>query len=89
MKKTQVTDTQKTIVIFRKWNKKPNSNIALFPEDMNNNGVSQSYEQVGQHGGVDYAHCIKATTPATFDDYKELAEELESIGYDLVVRKRW
>lgn len=80
-------DNYKTIVIFRLW--KNRTVLALFPEDTNKSGVCSSYEHVGQHGGASYTHCIKVTTPATEAQYKELAEELESIGYDLVVRKRW
>lgn len=82
-------DNHKTVVIFRVWKKEPKTVIALFPEDMNNKGECQSYEKVGQHGGANYAHCMKSTTPSTPDQHLELFQELESIGYNLEIKKRW
>ena len=79
-----------TIVIFRKWS---NGNIiALFPEipaDIDKK-FCQSYEHVGQHGGADYQHVIRSTKAATVDEYSELLQELEQIGYDdLIIRKKF
>lgn len=46
------------------------------------NHMFNSYAHIGQHSGchIDYA---KACTIATPEQYKDLAAELESIGYNL------
>jgi hypothetical protein len=77
----------KTKVIFRKW-KDTNTVLALFPEELERNGFVSSYEHVGQHGAADYVGCISITKPATPEEFAGLKQELESIGYDLDVRKR-
>lgn len=88
-------DDYKTVVVFRVWNeswKKNKSVIALFPNvDWTltlTRGLCASYEHVGQHGAADYDVVIRRTRAATPEEYKDLKEELESIGYDLDVRKR-
>lgn len=87
-------DSEKTAVIFRKWNAKnfieaPLCDIiALFPYIDAGNGHCNSYEHVGQHGGASYIGVMSQTTPATPDEYKDLAEELERIGYNLDIKKR-
>jgi hypothetical protein len=45
---------------------------------------------IGQHGAADYALVIRRTRPANEiePDVRELREELEEIGYRLIVRKR-
>lgn len=76
-----------TKVIFRYWN---GDVIALFPElpgDMNPE-TCMSYMHVGQHSAADYGHIIDQTKPAKPEQYAELAQELESIGYKLEIKKR-
>jgi hypothetical protein len=85
-------DTEKTIVIFRKWRKKNGGDvIALFPEIYADTTgyFCTSYEHVGQHGDADYSHVINHTTPATPAEYAELESELTSIGYNLQIQKKY
>ena len=83
---------QKTIVIFRKWNRKVCGDgiLALFPEEAaDNDGIfCNSYEHVGQHSAADYVGCIAETRPALPREYRDLAHELRRIGYKLDIRKR-
>ncbi len=86
-------DKEKTAVIFRKWNLRNRSKslcniIALFPYVDAGNGYCNSYEHVGQHGGASYSGVFSQTTPATPDEYKDLAEELTSLGYNLEIMQR-
>lgn len=78
---------EETEVIFRKF-KDDGSLIALFPYEEWAEGSCGSYMHVGQHGGADYNHCIKASKPAKLSEYKDLKEELQSLGYVLKVIKR-
>ena len=80
-------DKHKTKVIFRKF--KDGEVIALFPELQanDNHAHCQSYMHVGQHGSANYDVNAKNKL-ATESEYKDLKEELESIGYNLDVRKR-
>ena len=79
----------KTIVIFRKFIDQGDV-IALFPAEINYPiGNCESYQHVGQHGRADYNHCIDITTAATPKEYKALKRELEGLGYDLDVKKRY
>jgi hypothetical protein len=83
-------DKEKTVVIFRKWNHNKDI-IAFFPHEFwmqGNTRLCQSYEHIGQHGGAEYNHCLKSTTPAKPKEYASLKKELEGIGYNLLVRKR-
>jgi hypothetical protein len=84
------TKTPKTIVVFRRWRTGPKSVIALLPaEPADNEGrFCNSYEHVGQHGGVDYYGVVLQTGPAKPAEYRELAGELRRIGYRLQVRRR-
>jgi len=89
-------DEEPTIVVFRKWKKSVHAYgdgiLALFPEDrwsVNMSISCSSYEHVGQHGAANYVGCISRTVPATPGEYKPLKQELEQLGYRLVVRKRW
>lgn len=83
------TDTYITEVIFRRF-PKDNQIIALFPYDIyNSRGGITSYMHVGQHGEAEYSACIKKAKPAKEQEYKDLKEELESLGYNLkVINKR-
>jgi len=82
-------DESKTIVIFRKWKGEHDDILALFPEIDAGECQCQSYLHIGQHGGADYQYCIRSTVPATPEEYKDLKEELEKIGYNLIIRKRY
>jgi hypothetical protein len=82
-------DTEITKVVFRKW---PDGTIdALFPELKWWGGSSDctSYQHIGQHGPADYFHCISKTKLALPPEYKALKKELESIGYNLKVIKKY
>ena len=75
-------DTEKTVVIFRKF-RKDGDVIALFPRinANNNRDCCMSYQHIGQHGAASYGLTDAYTIPATENDYRDLKKELESIGY--------
>lgn len=79
-------------VIFRTWNWWPGTVIALFPEvirsSWGNEDRIMSYEHIGQHGMADYQHVIQLTRLATPTEYRDLANELTTLGYDLRIMKR-
>jgi hypothetical protein len=82
-------DTFKTVVVFRKF-KDFGDIVALFPtEAADNNGNCCSYQHAGQHGAADYRFCIRTSVAATSDEYAPLKRELESIGYNLEIKKRF
>ena len=82
-------DDYKTIVVFRKFHD-DDSIIALFPAVINYpNGHCESYQHVGQHGAADYTHCVKVSDPATPAEFEPLRRELESIGYNLDIKKKF
>ena len=69
--------SQADTVVFRKW-KENGEMIALFPElpaDLGGD-CCESFEHVGQHGGADFHHVIRQTTPCSPDDAAALAAEL-------------
>lgn len=80
----------KTTVIFRRYKRYHRSVIALFPYEMDNpnKGYVMCYEHYGQHSGADYNHIVSMTTLATEEEYTELKEELEEMGYNLKVAKK-
>jgi hypothetical protein len=84
-------DKEKTKVIFRQW-KIGCEIIALFPEiAVDTIGYNcQSYMRVGQHGAAS-PDIIRDTKPANLNDgcVKKLIAELESIGYNLEIIKRF
>lgn len=71
---------EKTAVIFRAW-KCSGDVLALFPYIDEGNGHCASFEHIGQHGGADYAHCLRATRAAKPEEYAALKSELESAPY--------
>lgn len=76
-------------VVFRKFKDYGNI-IALFPTLEWNDVVSEctSYMRIGQHGAFNLDG-LSNTVLATEEEYADLLEELESIGYDnLVIYKR-
>ncbi len=81
--------TKADIVVFRRW-RDTGGVIALFPElpsDLSGDHCD-AYEHVGQHGGADFHHVIRQTTPCSPDDAATLAAELRTIGYSLRPVKR-
>ncbi len=79
-----------TIVIFRKDRTGWKDPFALFPElpaDEFGN-LCTAYAHLGQHCAADYNLCIAQSDPATPADCRDLYEELERRGYNLVVRQR-
>lgn len=79
-------DNFKTDVIFRKYN--DGQIIALFANDTDRRGNVESYMHVGQHSMADYGGVQMCTKLATKEEYQNLFEELELIGYNLQVKKR-
>ena len=80
-------DTFKTDVIFRK--EKDGEILALFPHIVDTfTGYVMAYAHVGQHSPADYNHCIKISKPAKPEEYKDLLNELQGLGYNLRVIKR-
>lgn len=80
--------TEKTKVIFRYWRGEV---IALFPEIPSDSYMwfnCLSYMHMGQHSAASPRIIIYNSRPATPDEYADLKQELESIGYDLDVRQR-
>ena len=93
-------DTQKTKVIFRKWNKDTDPKqgiIAIFPEEIVTMSICDcdSWERVGEYGEHNvWSPCqpevvIKGSKPATDSEYQEDKKYLEDYyGYNLKVLKR-
>ena len=88
-------DTEKTKVVFRKWNKREGGGVlALSPEIPSDPSgyYCSSYESVGQHGAANYDKLVLVqnppTIPATPAEYADIKEELEKIGYNLEIRRR-
>ena len=93
-------DTQKTKVIFRKWNKAIDKNqgiVAIFPEEIVTMSICDcdSWEKVGEYGDNNvWSPCnpevvINKTKLATESEYLEDKNYLENhYGYNLKVLKR-
>lgn len=78
---------EETLTIFRKF---PDGEIiAIFPEMREGNYMCGSYLHVGQHGAGHYHIMIHRTEKASPQEYADLKEELESIGYNLKIRQKW
>nr|DAP98324.1 MAG TPA: hypothetical protein [Bacteriophage sp.] len=78
-----------TKVVFRKW--KDGEIIALFPDKpwSRHDYTTASYMHLGQHGAADYTGVIAATRPAKEQEYRDLLDELKTIGYsDLHIVQR-
>lgn len=80
-------DEYKTKVIFRKFD--DNQVIALFPEEPGDSRPYSfmSYMHIGQHGSASH-EIVQGTKLATQEEYRDLKQELESIGYDLSVYQK-
>lgn len=84
-------DNYKTDIVFRVDKTKgfKGTVFALFPHEVSTlDGLVTCYQHVGQHSSAEYAYCISRSRPATPEEYKDLKEELESIGYDVNVVKK-
>ena len=82
-------DTEKTVVIFRKFS--DGDIIAIFPEipGTYEEFTCSSYMHIGQHGSCHPVSLINGGTKlASETEYHDLFIELESIGYNLEVKKR-
>lgn len=87
-------DQEETIVLFRRSRHKEPEGLAaeitaVFPEH-SWSGVDSDmtcYAHVGQHGAcsIEWYHSTRRATPP---EYAPLKRELESLGYNLVVRHR-
>jgi len=79
------------LVIFRQW-KIGCEIIALFPEIAADNigYFCESYMHIGQHSAAS-PDIIRDTKPANLNDgaVKRLIKELEDLGYDLKIIKRF
>jgi hypothetical protein len=83
-------DDYKTDVVFLK---EPYGGVfAYFPdenynEDLYGDKVKVCYHHIGQHGSCDVEYAIDCELAAE-EEYKDLKEELETIGYNLNVLER-
>ena len=82
----------KTRVVFRIFPKKEGGDvIALFPAIAGTVGkpwTCSSYLHIGQHGFADLHGLTRVLRLATKAEYKDLAAELVSLGYDLEIVTR-
>lgn len=82
----------KTIVIFRRYKRKPTDVFAIFPEHYEGLRTVSCYEHIGQHSHAEYADLIQISRPVKLSDrdVRELVVELRLIGYkNLKPRARW
>ncbi len=80
-------NTYKTKVVFRKY--AGGDVMALFPEEsFKLTYTTTFYQRIGQHGDCNYHAVIDMTKLAKPEEYKDLKTELESLGYDLIVRQK-
>ena len=80
-------DKHQTEVVFRI--DKEGIVFAMFPHEVATlQGHVTSYEHIGQHSSADYKGCIRTTKKATPEQALPLYEELERLGYNLVVVRR-
>lgn len=84
----------KTLVKFRKWkgDKFEGDITAVFPQLKYNkrlygNSMLTGYAHIGQHTAVSKEWIKEDTEPANESEYKDLLNELQSIGYNLKVCK--
>jgi hypothetical protein len=84
-----VKDKEKTKVIFRVF--EDGEVIAIFPEELGNFCLwtCESYMHVGQHGACEPEEVINKTRLAKPEEYESLKAELENIGYNLDIKKRY
>lgn len=80
---------EKTRVVFRTWKKGEATVVALFPDTINGDEILV-YEHDGQHSTTSKENVMKATPPATVDEWEDLFFELKHhYKYEfLSIRKR-
>lgn len=77
----------KTKVIFRRV-KDTSEIVAIFPEiHWNAYGDLMSYQHTGQHSGATLDWIKHETKIATPEEYRELKQELDGLGYELIIRQ--
>ena len=81
-------DTEKTVVKFYKEGHK--SVLAVFPNELYNERLYgktmlTGYVHIGQHTSV-HKDYLKGRRKATEQEYSDLKQELESIGYNLEIK---
>jgi hypothetical protein len=76
----------KTKVVFRKFK---GDIIALFPEQTERGYKVWAYVHGDQNIELDYNDIIKGSKLATETEYTDLKNELESLGYDLDICKKY
>jgi predicted nucleotidyltransferase len=79
-------DTFVTKVVFRTFKNK--EVVALFPEQLEIDYCIGSYMRIGQHCHADYDTVIQRTKPSKPEEYADLKNELESIGYNLRIMQK-
>ncbi len=77
-------DSEVTEVVFRILNGEVIAMFPYIPEKINSTCLS--YMHIGQHG-IACLSLIKETKFATLEEYQDLFNELENIGYNLKVIK--
>lgn len=80
---------EKTRVVFRTWKRGEATIVALFPDTLNGDEILV-YEHEGQHSTTSKKSVMKATRPATADEWEDLFFELKHhCKYEfLSIRKR-
>lgn len=86
-----ILENQKEKVIYRVYRSGNKEVIALFPQyAVDTTGYNcQSYMHVGQHGDATPNIVISQTRLAKFNEYKDLHTELQQIGYNLRIVKKF
>lgn len=77
----------RTRVIFKKYHGIEDVVACLLDVDANR-WMVVVYEHVGQHSEASISFCASCKS-ATLEEYADLKEELESLGYILTVRKKF
>lgn len=80
---------EKTRVVFRTWKRGEATVVALFPDTLDGDEILV-YEHDGQHSATSKDSIMKATRPATVDEWGDLFFELKHhCKYEfLSIRKR-
>jgi hypothetical protein len=75
--------------VIRYWPDAPHNPIAIFFDQPEGNGLFNSYQRIGQHGGCSLG-IVHDTHPCLADDpaAMELIQELKEIGYNPRVMRR-
>lgn len=76
-------DTNKTRTAFL-YNAETEDLFAYFPDEIESNNRRLCYSQIGQHSMCSLAYVANCTN-AEPEQYKDLAKELEGLGYNLEI----